>query len=155
MRIRILAAAVVTAGALMATLSGAASADTPTPPPPAEKGLTVVCEKGVDGPRFTSPALTEEEMKELEAGGGPAETVRVEAVPAVPARPGDASGTSEPGHLVVTGPDGTVTRLEGSPEGVKVTLKASDGPGEAGKPELVVEAVPAPEGAIAACGGKD
>ncbi|MBG0827034.1 hypothetical protein HS041_04555 [Planomonospora sp. ID67723] len=159
MRIRFLAAAVVTAGALMATLTGAANADTPdtpgtpSPPPSAEKGFSIVCEAGGDHPHITAHKLTDEEMKEL-AAEGPKMTVRVQAVPADPAGPGGAPGTPQAGHVVVTGPDGIVKRLAKLPEAIEMTLAAPAEPGEAGNPDMKVEVVPAPEEAAAACAEK-
>ncbi|MEV4248123.1 hypothetical protein AB0J63_32510 [Streptosporangium canum] len=69
MRIRFLAAAVVTAGALMATLTGAANAsDNPAPSTP-EAAFTIVCEAG-DDQGVAVRRLTDAELKDLQAKGG-------------------------------------------------------------------------------------
>ncbi|MEV4750284.1 hypothetical protein AB0K21_28305 [Streptosporangium sp. NPDC049248] len=93
MRIRMLAAAVVTAGALMATLTGAASADDTPTPAPMEGTVQIQCEGGGQA-TLTTRRLTEAEIKELEkAGASP-------AVPAVPSgRAGEAAAPS--GHVKV------------------------------------------------------
>ncbi|WP_031161753.1 hypothetical protein [Streptosporangium roseum] len=70
MRIRFLAAAVVTAGALMATLTGAANAsDDPAPSTP-EAAFTIVCEAGDDQGAVAMRRLTDAELKDLQAKGG-------------------------------------------------------------------------------------
>lgn len=70
MRIRFLAAAVVTAGALMATLTGAANAsDNPAPSTP-EAAFTIVCEAGDDQGAVAVRRLTDAELKDLQAKGG-------------------------------------------------------------------------------------
>ncbi|MFD8532487.1 hypothetical protein ACFV0L_34245 [Streptosporangium canum] len=69
MRIRFLAAAVVTAGALMATLTGAANAaDNPAPATP-EAAFTIVCEAGDDQGAVAVRRLTDAELKDLQAKG--------------------------------------------------------------------------------------
>ncbi|MEV4377508.1 hypothetical protein [Streptosporangium sp. NPDC049644] len=90
MRIRMLAAAVVTAGALMATLTGAASADDTPMPAPREGTVQIQCEGGGQA-TLTTRRLTEAEIKELEKAG---------ASPAVPSgRAGEAAAPS--GHVKV------------------------------------------------------
>ncbi|ACZ83159.1 hypothetical protein [Streptosporangium roseum] len=70
MRIRFLAAAVVTAGALMATLTGAANAsDDPAPATP-EAAFTIVCEAGDDQGAVAVRKLTDAELKDLQAKAG-------------------------------------------------------------------------------------
>jgi hypothetical protein len=70
MRIRFLAAAVVTAGALMATLTGAASAsDDPAPSTP-EAAFSIVCEAGDHQRTVAVRRLTDAELKDLQAKGG-------------------------------------------------------------------------------------
>ncbi|MER6172908.1 hypothetical protein [Streptosporangium sp. NPDC001681] len=72
MRIRMLAAAVVTAGALMATLTGAANADDTPTPGPKEGTVQIQCEGGGQATLITR-RLTEAEIKELaKAGSSPA-----------------------------------------------------------------------------------
>ncbi|MET8334984.1 hypothetical protein [Streptosporangium canum] len=69
MRIRFLAAAVVTAGALMATLTGAANAsDDPAPSTP-EAAFSIVCEAGDDQGAVAVRRLTDAELKDLQAKG--------------------------------------------------------------------------------------
>ncbi|WP_326646271.1 hypothetical protein OG884_16695 [Streptosporangium sp. NBC_01755] len=68
MRIRMLAAAVVTAGALMATLTGAASADDTPTPAPKEGTEHIQCDGG-GHVTLTTHRLTEAEIKELEKAG--------------------------------------------------------------------------------------
>ncbi|MEU7988425.1 hypothetical protein AB0B56_26510 [Streptosporangium canum] len=69
MRIRFLAAAVVTAGALMATLTGAANAsDNPAPSTP-EAAFSIVCEAGDDQGAVAVRRLTDAELKDLQAKG--------------------------------------------------------------------------------------
>ncbi|MFI6457415.1 hypothetical protein ACIBF6_38395 [Streptosporangium amethystogenes] len=150
MRIRMLAAAVVTAGALMATLTGAASADGTPTPAPREGTVQIQCEGGGQV-TLTTRRLTEAEIKELEkAGASPA----VPAVPAVPSgRAGEAAVPS--GVKVLRG-----VRVEGEdakellplPEGVtpgkevKVMAApsgtAAPGAPEAGVVTVTSEAVP-------------
>ncbi|WP_326826676.1 hypothetical protein [Streptosporangium sp. NBC_01756] len=69
MRIRFLAAAVVTTGALMATLTGAASASS-EPAPSVSETITVTTCGGPDGKgSVTARRLTEAELKDLRAKG--------------------------------------------------------------------------------------
>ncbi|MER5420725.1 hypothetical protein [Streptosporangium roseum] len=72
MRIRFLAAAVVTAGALMATLTGAANAsDDPAPAPATpEAAFSIVCEAGDDQGAVAVRRLTDAELKDLQAKAG-------------------------------------------------------------------------------------
>ncbi|WP_030920846.1 hypothetical protein [Streptosporangium amethystogenes] len=91
MRIRMLAAAVVTAGALMATLTGAANADGTPTPVPWEGTVQIQCEGGGQA-ILTTRRLTEAEIKELaKAGSSP-------AVPAVPSGRADEAGVPS-GHV--------------------------------------------------------
>ncbi|GIH75247.1 hypothetical protein [Planobispora longispora] len=139
MRIRILATAVLTAGALMATLSGAASADTPeTPAPPGspEKGkiVSVVCEAGADKPTVTVRELTDAEAGELaerlkeeigkagEAGGSDSER------PVPGERPEPAEILE--GKVLIAGPEGAGLRPEDLPEGVERARVLPAAPGE-------------------------
>ncbi|MFF3437872.1 hypothetical protein [Streptosporangium sp. NPDC002721] len=95
MRIRMLAAAVVTAGALMATLTGAASADTPTPAPaplPKEGVVLIQCEGG-GHVTLTTRRLTDAEREKLEKEGAALAVPAIPAVPAVP--PGKAGEAGE------------------------------------------------------------
>ncbi|MDP9864208.1 MULTISPECIES: hypothetical protein [Streptosporangium] len=131
MRIRYLAAAVVTAGALMATLTGAANAsDAPAPTAPAET-VAVTCE-GAEGHAVLARKLTEAEVKELQAKGGtpakatmPATGMKIDKLPE--------------GAEIPEFPEGvTVTKL---PDGTEIA-KLPEGAEAPGLPD-VVKAVPA------------
>ncbi|WP_433370138.1 hypothetical protein [Streptosporangium sp. CA-115845] len=99
MRIRMLAAAVVTAGALMATLTGAANADDTPTPGPKEGTVQIQCEGGGQATLITR-RLTEAEIKELAKAGSLPAVPTVPAVPAVPSgRADDAGGPS--GHAMI------------------------------------------------------
>ncbi|GAA3000954.1 hypothetical protein [Streptosporangium longisporum] len=82
MRIRMLAT-LVTTGALMATLTGAASAD--GTPDPGDDAVLVTCEGG-GAVAVKVKAFTEAEIKEMKKAG------KMPAVPALPARPGTRTG---------------------------------------------------------------
>ncbi|WP_433248421.1 hypothetical protein ACQPYK_00490 [Streptosporangium sp. CA-135522] len=147
MRIRFLAAAVVTAGAMMATLTGAANAsDTPAPvPAPSDRtAVTVVCQGVADQDTVTVRRLTEAEIKDLQAKGGmwekakggvweksnesteptPTEpgTPSTSSVPAVPAPSLDPSKRAEAGEVRVFSLREGEARLEkGLSDDVRVT----------------------------------
>ncbi|MFI6509873.1 hypothetical protein ACIBCT_19900 [Streptosporangium sp. NPDC050855] len=84
MRIRMLATTLVTTGALMATLTGAASAD--GTPDPGDGAVLVTCEGG-GAVAVRVKAFTEAEIEEMKKAG------KIPAVPALPARPGTGGVT--------------------------------------------------------------
>ncbi|WP_436758170.1 hypothetical protein [Streptosporangium sp. V21-05] len=140
MRIRMLAAAVVTAGALMVTLTGAASADgtpTPAPVPLAGDGVVLVDCEGGGQVTLTTRRLTEAEREKLEKEGSAL------AVPALPALPsGQAGGEprkAEAGRVMIT-EDVRAVRPDAEPP----ALPDGATPPEAAK---VMTARPLPEGA--------
>ncbi|MER5644837.1 hypothetical protein [Streptosporangium sp. NPDC002524] len=170
MRIRMLAAAVVTAGALMVTLTGAASADgTPPPAPtplPGDGVVLINCEGGGQMTLTTRP-LTEAEREELKKA---APTLTVPAVPAVPALPsgqaaeggkgaeGGKAGKAEAGRVTITEdvravrPDAAPPVLpDGAtpPKATDVTVASPlpEGAAKRGEVAMLSTAVPAPGGA--------
>ncbi|MEU4537519.1 hypothetical protein AB0G15_21920 [Streptosporangium sp. NPDC023825] len=156
MRIRMLAAAVVTAGALMATLTGAASADdTPAPAPLPEDGVVIIDCEGGGQVTLTTRRLTEAEREKLEKEGP---TLAVPALPAVPSGQAGETGKPEAGRVTITEdilvarPDAEPPALpEGAapPKRVKVmaTPALPEGAPKAGEVAALSAAVPAPEGA--------
>ncbi|MER5326424.1 hypothetical protein [Streptosporangium roseum] len=113
MRIRFLAAAVVTAGALMATLTGAANAsDDPAPAPP-EAAFSIVCEAGDDQGAVAVRRLTDAELKELQAKGGHWRKA---------IRRGPVKVTGGTGHLASV----KVTEATEAPDRVPATTEAPD-----------------------------
>ncbi|MEU8382992.1 hypothetical protein [Streptosporangium sp. NPDC048865] len=174
MRIRMLAVATLTAGALMATLTGAASADgTPTPAPvPSSASVADVvliqCEGGGQV-TLTTRRLTEAEREKLEKEGV------AHAVPAVPALPpvkagelkkpevrefrrAESGGVMRPDDVLKARPDAEPPALpEGvPPRGTTKTMTASplpEGAPKPGEPATLSGAVPAPDGAVPAPDG--
>ncbi|MGJ6965260.1 hypothetical protein ACSDR0_25455 [Streptosporangium sp. G11] len=156
MRIRMLAAAVVTAGALMATLTGAASADTPTPAPlPGDSVVLVDCEGGGQVTLMTR-RLTEAEREELEKSGA---ALAVPALPALPSGQTGGFGKTEAGRVTIA-EDVLAVRPGEEPPAPPKDLKVMTAPlptgavkpGEPGEPGATVtlsRAVPAPDGAAA------
>jgi|GEM_PF-5788230 len=150
MRIRLLAVAVVTAGALMATLTGAASADTPTPAPLPEEGVALIvdCEGGGRISLMTR-ALTKAEREELGRSGA------AFAVPALPSGQAGEVGKVESGRIKIT-KDITVAKPDAEPSALPEdsedsTVKALPTlPGEArrsGKAATPFTTMSVPEGA--------
>ncbi|GGS87165.1 hypothetical protein GCM10010156_52050 [Planobispora rosea] len=167
MRIRILAAATVTAGALMATLTGAASAATPEPSPPADspgkgKIISVICEAGGDRPTVTVRELTDAEAEKLAKRfkGKIEKAVPGEVVPEK-AVPGEAGGAdhAQPGEpprrvKALEGkppvvPPGAGERPEGLPEGAEKIRILQTPPGE--PPTAGGHGEKSPEGIPATC----
>ncbi|GAA3411653.1 hypothetical protein [Streptosporangium vulgare] len=168
MRIRMLAAAVVTAGALMATLTGAASADdTPTPAPLPGDGVVLIDCEGGGQVTLTTRRLTEAEREKLEKEGS---ALAVPAVPALPAVPSGQAGVSgktgvsgkaEAGHVMITEdtrsvrPDAEPSTLPALPDGttppeavdVTVAQPLPEGAQKPGEAAMLSTAVTAPEGA--------
>ncbi|WP_440101189.1 hypothetical protein [Streptosporangium sp. H16] len=158
MRIRMLAAAVVTSGALMATLTGAASADTPTPAPLPQDGVVIVDCEGGGQVTLTTRRLTEAEREKLEKEGS---ALAVPAVPAVPSGQAGELGKPEAGRVTIAEdilavrPDAEPPALpEGAIPPKRVRVMAAPAlpegvqkPGEPGEVATLSTAVPAPEGA--------
>jgi len=150
MRIRMLAAAVVTAGALMATLTGAASADTPTPVPLPKDGvaLRVDCEGG-GRISLTTRTLTEAERKELEKGGA---ALAVPAVPAPPLGETGEAGKAEAGRVTIT-KDFRAAKPAAEPSALPEDVTVMAVPAvpaevrESGEAVTLSTAVPVPDGA--------
>ncbi|MET8051946.1 hypothetical protein ABZU75_30530 [Streptosporangium sp. NPDC005286] len=155
MRIRMLAAAVVTAGALMATLTGAASADNTPMPGPQEGTVQIQCEGGGQA-TLTTRRLTEAEIKELEKTG---------SSPAAPAGRADEAGVPS-GHVKVF--RGTWAEGEDAKERLSLSesvapvndikvMAAPSGTAAPGAPEAVMTTViseDVPEGAEKVEGAK-
>ncbi|MFF5208589.1 hypothetical protein [Streptosporangium sp. NPDC000396] len=116
MRIRILAAAVVTAGALMATLTGAANAAGAPAPAPSES-FTVQCEGGGQM-TVTARKLSDAEIKELEGGGRAAEAVPAERMD--PAKLAELKDVKVNDVKIIADAPGQVARAEKATEGVMV-----------------------------------
>lgn len=162
MRIRMLAAAVVTAGALMATLTGAASADdTPTPAPLPGDGVVLIDCEGGGQVTLTMRRLTEAEREKLEKEGSALAVPAVPALPAVPSGKAGVSGKAEAGHVTITEdtrsvrPDAEPSTLPALPDGttppkavdVTVAQPLPEGAQKPGEAAMLSTAVPAPEGA--------
>ncbi|MGS2644299.1 hypothetical protein [Streptosporangium sp. LJ11] len=155
MRIRMLAAAVVTAGALMATLTGAASADTPTPTPLPKDDVVIVDCEGGGQVTLTTRRLTEAEREKLEKEGS---ALAVPAVPAVPSGQAGEPGKPEAGRVTIAEdilavrPDAEPSALpEGAipPKRIRVMAAPAlpEGAQKPGEVATLSTAVPAPEGA--------
>lgn len=158
MRIRMLAAAVVTAGALMATLTGAASADgTPTPAPLPGDGVVLINCEGGGQVTLKTRRLTEAEREELEKAGSALAVPAVPAVPALPSGQAGEGGKPEAGRVTITEdlravrPDAEPPAL---PDGVTPpkVVKAMparplpEGAPKAGEVAILSEAESAPDG---------